>query len=261
MNWSYIGVEALQPLIWAICATLLGCALFAFFLHRGGGSSRLALGRFLRVLALLFPLAFLLASLWASRATLRGLAGVLRRRPEDQRAMGLLRLRGDAFLKARPEAAIDWFRKAALQGDTTSQLFLARALSSGIGTPKNQAEALGWAETAAGKGDPEAMILAGDLWQPRDAATATGWYRKAIEGLLPSLRARDPRSCLTFGLMNYLGKGVPADPVEGLAWMKVAEGSGLPGTQVFLVRMLETQVPHAQRQAAELRAKILLSPP
>jgi TPR repeat protein len=261
MNWSYIGVEALLPLVWALAATLLGSALWAYRLHRGGGSSRVALGRFLKVLALLFPLTFLLTSLWASRNTLRGLAGVLRRRPEDQRAMGLLRLQGEAFLKARPELAIDWFRKAALQGDTTSQLFLARALSSGRGASRNPDEALRWAEIAARQGNPEAMILAGDLWQTRDAAMATGWYRKAVEHLQPSLKARDPRSCLTFGLLCYLGKGVPADPVEGLAWMLVAEGSGLPDTQVFLVRMLETQVPLAQREAAERRAKVLLSPP
>ena len=56
MNWSYIAIEALLPLVWALGATFLGGAFWALHLHRGGGSSRVALGRFLRALALIFPL-------------------------------------------------------------------------------------------------------------------------------------------------------------------------------------------------------------
>lgn len=261
MNWSYLGVVALLPFVWALAATLLGGALWALRLHLGGGSSRVALGRFLRALGVLFPTVFLLASLWSSRHTLKGLAGIIAQRPVDQRAMGLLRLQGEGFLKADPEAAVGWFRKAAQQGDGPAQFYLARALASGRGTVKQPEEAGRWAEAAARQGLPEAMILSGNLCAARDPALATTWFLRAMDGLQPGLRARDPRSCLLFGQMRCNGKGLPPDPVEGLAWMRVAEYRGLPGIETLPIRLLETQLPPAQQAAAELRAKALLSPP
>jgi TPR repeat protein len=219
------------------------------------------MGSFLRALGLLFPAAFLLVSLWGARQTLKGFAGVVVGRPVDQRAMGLLRLQGDGFLKPDQAAAVDWFRKAALQGDAPAQLHLARALSSGRGASRNLDEALRWSEAAARQGSPEAMRLTGELWQTRDAATAMKWYQKATEAMQPGLRARDPWTCLSFGLMHCTGQGVPADPVEGLAWMKVAEQWGLPSSQAVLIRLIETRISPAQREAAERRAKALLSPP
>jgi len=261
MNWTYLAVEALLPLAWAMGATLLGGTAWALRLHRGGGSSRVALGRFLRALCLLFPLAFLLASLWESRGVLRGLVGVALHHPQDQRAMGLLRLHGEGFLKPDPMAAVDWFRKASQQGDRDSQLDLARALASGRGTARNSDEALHWAESSAQQGLIEAMIFAGDLWRPRDVVQARGWYLKALTGLQPGLRQRDPQACFTFGLMCCGGKGLAPDQVEGLAWMRVAEQRGLPRLQTITIRLMETQTSPAQREGANLRAQGLLTPP
>ena len=175
--------------------------------------------------------------------------------------MGLLRLQGEGFLNADPQAAATWFRRAAVQGDTPSQLHLARALASGRGASPNLGEALHWAETSGRQGAPEAMILAGDLWQARDSAKAKAWHVQAMNALQPALRQREPQACLTYGEMRHAGKGLPADPVEGLAWMKVAEARGLPGIQTIIIRLTEGQLTPAQRDAANLRARALLSPP
>ena len=175
--------------------------------------------------------------------------------------MGLLRLQGEGFLNADPLAAATWFRRAAVQGDAPSQLHLARALASGRGTTTNSEEALHWAEASAQQGAPDAMLLAGDLWQARDSAKAKAWHVQAMNGLQPALHQREPQACLTYGQMRQAGKGLPADPVEGLAWMKVAEARGLPGLQTITIRMTEGQLTPAQREAADLRARALLSPP
>lgn len=261
MNWSYLALEALLPLIWALGFTLLGGAAWAVRLHRGGGSSRVAFRKFMKFLAVLLPLSFLATSLWAGRATLRGLVGVVLRKPEDLRAMGLLRLRGDGFLQASPTAAAGWFKRAALQGDAPAQLQLARAFASGWGVEKDAGEALRWAEASARQGIPEAMILAGDLWRPQEPEVAQAWYRQGIQSLEPRLRAREPQACLLYGSLFTLGKGVPTDPVEGFAWMQVAEARGLRGLPTATIRLWEARLSPDQRAEAARRAQEKLNRP
>jgi TPR repeat protein len=220
-----------------------------------------ALLRFLKVLALLFPLAFLMSAGWQSRRVIWGLAGVAFRHPPDLRAMGYLRLRGEGFLKADPVLAMTWFRRAAERGDAPAQLHLARSLVLGRGTTRNFDEARRWAEASARQGDTEAMVLAGDLYRSRDDGQARSWYLRAVESLQPGLRRRDAQDCLTYGRLLVSGKGVSTDPVEGLAWMKVAEKRGLWGFQTLVVQMAESKLTQAQREEATERAKALLNQP
>jgi TPR repeat protein len=258
MNWTYLGIAALLPLTIALAATLLAGAVQAIRSNRQGGSSRVAFHRLLRTLALVFPLAFLLASLWNGRSTWRGLIGAALGRPADQRAMGLLRSQGEGFLARDPAKAAHWFRKAAERGDARAQFHLARALLTGTGLPKDPALALRWAEAAAQQGDSDAMILAGDLQRPAHPDAADAWYRKAMSSLQIRLAAGNPQACLTYGLLLSSGKGAPRDPIEGLAWMKVAERLGLRGLQALPVRLMEAQQPPAARAEATRRAEALL---
>ena len=251
MNWTYIGIAALLPLTLALGATLLAGAIQAIRLHRTGGSSRVALGRLLRTLALTFPAAFLLASFRDGHRTWRGLLGVALGRPVDQRALGLLRTQGEGFLAKDPTKAAHWFQKAAVGGDARAQFHLARALVTGSGLPKDPTLALRWAEAAAQQGDPDAMILAGDLRRTSDTDAADTWYRKAIASLQ---RRQDAEACLTYGLMISQGKGTPRDPVEGLAWAMVAEHRGLKGLRALPVRLMEASLTPTQRGAATRRA-------
>lgn len=254
MNWAYIGFAALLPLTLALTATLLAGALQAIQLHRQGGSSRVALGRLLRTLALVFPLAFLAATLWDGRATWRGLLGAALGRPADQRAMGLLRAQGEGFLAKDPAKAVQWFQKAAEAGDARAQFHLARALAAGSGLPKDPVLALHWTVAAAQQGDTDAMILAGDLRHPEDPQIADAWYQKALTDLR---RRHDAEACLAYGLMISQGKGVPSDPVEGLAWMKLAERQGLEGLRVILIHLKEASLKPSQREEAARRAEDL----
>ncbi len=261
MNWPFLAEASLAPLLWALAATLLGGAIWAMRLHQDGGSSQVALRRFARALVILFPLALALSSTWESRKVLRGLVGVLLHRPSDQRAMGTLRLGGKGFLKADPALAVAWFRRAALQGDAQAQFQLAQALTAGTGIESNAEEALRWAEASGNAGDVDAMLLAGDLARPRDIHRSEGWYGRTVQALQPGLRERDPQACYRFGLMCLSGRGVPGDPVEGLAWLRVGEARGLRGLQYVPIRLLEMDLSPAQREAAERRFRALLTQP
>lgn len=254
MNWNYLAVEALLPLVWALAATLLGGALWAFRLHRGGGSSRVALGRLLRALGLIFPAAFLLASLWGARHTLKGLAGVVVGRPVDQRAMGLLRAKGEHFLLEDPAKAAYWYRKAAEGRDADGQLLLARAMLRGYGLPRDPVGASNWAQAAANQGRPDAMLLAGDLANPGEA---WAWYLRALPLFRQQIQAGDADACLNYGLMYTTGKGVERDRTEGLAWMLVARHMGLDPYKGVIILLSESALTKSQRAEATQRAAVL----
>ena len=261
MNWSLLRIEALLPLVQSLGLTLLACALFALRLHLQGGSSQMALRRFLRFTALAFLLAFTLAALWNARLTLRGLAGAFRAHPRDQYAMGLLRQSGRGFLARDPAKAAAWFRKAADQGDSDAQVALARASLRGEGVPKDPAEALRLALASATAGNTEAMLLAGDLLKFQDPARSQALYDRARSALEGQASRGEAQAMLTLGLLHLQGRGVPVDPVESYAWMLAADRRGLPPLQRVLLVLSGNRLTPAQRAQAAERSKALVPSP
>ena len=164
---------------------------------------------------------------------------------------------GEGFLKKDPAKAASWFRKAAEGGDVRAEYLLARALATGTGVIRDSGAALHWAEAAAKQGDTDAMVLAGDLRRSSDgAAAADEWYRQALTSLQSRIARGEAEACLAYG-HPHSGKGVPRDPVEGLAWMKVAEHLGLPGLRTLPVRLIEARMPPVQRTEAAQRAEAI----
>jgi TPR repeat protein len=257
MNWTVLRVEALLPLVQALGLALLASAAFAFRLHRRGGSSRAALGRFLRFALLVFLGAFLFAGLWNARTTLRGLARAWQGHPRDQYALGLLRKSGRGFLTRDPAKAAAWFRRAAEQGEADAQFALAQACLRGEGVAKDPAEALRWALASADQGNVDAMLLAGDLLQAEAPARALALYLRAQALLQARSVTGDTQAMLTLGLMYFRGQGMVPDPVEGYAWMLAADRRGLPGLQRVIVLLESGQLTPAQRAQAAERAKVL----
>ena len=51
--------------------------------------------------------------------------------------------------------AVQWFRKAAEQGDALGQAYLAESLEKGQGVPKDTAQAIYWFRKAAAQGREE----------------------------------------------------------------------------------------------------------
>ena len=79
-------------------------------------------------------------------------------------------LTGDGVTKDSTEAA-KWFRKAAEQGITQSQLNLGIACHKGDGVPKDDNEAIKWFRMAAIQGDPYAAYNLGFLYARGDDVT------------------------------------------------------------------------------------------
>ncbi len=260
MNWTVLRVEALLPLVQALGLALLASAAFAFHLHRQGGSSGVALRRFLRFAALAFLVGFSLASLWGSRRVLAGVARALRGRPRDQYALGLLRQSGRGFLARDAGKAAAWFRKAADQGDADAQLALARACLRGEGVLRNPVEAQRLALASATAGNTEAMLMAGDLLKAQDPARSQALYDRARTVLEDQAGRGEAEAMLTLGLLHLEGRGVPVDPVESYAWMLAANRRGLPPLQRILLVLTGNRLTPAQRAQATERSKALLAP-
>ena len=258
MNWAYLGVSALLPLIVALGTALAVGAVKAIRLNRLGGSSQVALARLLRTTAIAFLVAFCLYGAWEARATMGGLVRVALGRPQDQRAMGQLRSHGEGFLKKDPAKAAQWFQKAATGGDAESQHLLARALLQGQGITQDPAGALRWAQAAADQGHPDAMVLAGDLLVPSDPVAADRRYAQALTTFQDRAHQRNAPACLAYGLLLCSGKGLPRDPVEGLAWMLAARKMGLSPFMGVIVQLQEAQLTPAQRNDASQRAAAIL---
>lgn len=259
MNWSVLRIEALLPLVQALGLGLLASAAFAFRLHRQGGSSRLALRRFLRFTALAFLLAFTLAALWNARLTLRGVACAFLGHSRDQYALGLLRQSGHGFLARDAGKAAAWFRKAADQGDPDAQLALARSCLRGEGVMRDPAEAQRLALASATAGNTEAMLLAGDLLKIQDPARSQALYDRARNVLEGQASRGEAQAMLTLGLMHLQGRGVSVDPVEGYAWMLAADHRGLPPLQRVLLVLTGNRLTPAQRAQATERSKAFVS--
>ena len=56
-----------------------------------------------------------------------------------------------------PAEAVQWYRKAAVQGFAPAQLVLGRALQEGIGVKKDEKAADEWFQKAAAQGNKDAI--------------------------------------------------------------------------------------------------------
>lgn len=81
----------------------------------------------------------------------------------------------------QPEEAAAWFLKAAQKGDVKSRTRLAQMYHAGEGVPKDETLALEWYAKAAAQGDDEAQLALGMDAENilDDVTTAQAWYEKA----------------------------------------------------------------------------------
>lgn len=115
--------------------------------------------------------------------------------------------------------------EAANAGDTAAQVQLGMLSLSGQATvEKNYANAMGWFQTAAAKGHPEAHTYIGLIhvqgWGvPKDTAEGIRWLSKAIE-------LGDPQGMCKLANLYQKGNGVPQDGAEALRLYEAAAAKG-----------------------------------
>lgn len=107
------------------------------------------------------------------------------------------------------------FLIAAKEGHADSQFNVGLMYEKGIGTTKNEKEALIWYNKAAEQGNPGAQFNLGVLYEngigtPIDYAKANKWYRKAAV-------QDDGLAIGNLGMLYIRGQGVKENKIAGIA--------------------------------------------
>lgn len=119
------------------------------------------------------------------------------------------------------DALHDMFGKTLIEaeaGDRTSMYELGRMYELGVGTERNQQEAISWYEQAAAKGNGRAAFKLGKTYYegkhvPKDFAKAHKWFLKAVDNGNAEARTY-------LATMYREGQGVAQDLVQAEKWSR-----------------------------------------
>jgi TPR repeat protein len=145
--------------------------------------------------------------------------------PRAPAVLGLMYMRGQGVQHDDLEA-VDWFRKAAEQGDSMGEAWLGFSYFVGFaGVPEDRAEALRWYRKAAKQGNAVGEAGLGMMFMygvvvPHDYDQAAMWFRKAAE-------QGDAEAQNDLGAAYEYGHGVPKDFVLAYMWESLASTSEL----------------------------------
>jgi TonB family protein len=162
--------------------------------------------------------------------------------PQAQTQMGL------AFRDNNPDAAAEWFRKAAEQGNPIAQNDLGVLYHIGRGVPKDLEQAFGWyKKSAAQKYGPGVFNVAISYYNgdgvPEDMVTAYAWMlladelgeKAAHDAVLRTgeeLAGRVPEGELKLAAMLDSGGEFPKDEAAASKWYHLAADHGSAEAQV-----------------------------
>ena len=158
-----------------------------------------------------------------------------------------------AFERGDKALAVQWFRKAADQGNAGGQFMLGNMYDNGQGVPKDYALAVQWYRKAADQGNAGGQFMLGNMYAngqgvPQDYVLAMQWYRKAADQGYANAQAN-------LGAMYANGQGVPKDYTLAYMWSNLgaAGGNELGGKNRDLDAALMTsaQIGEAQRLSRE----------
>ena len=107
------------------------------------------------------------------------------------------------------EKAVEWFRRAANQGDADAQFELGCAYDSGKGVKKDAEEAVKWYRKAAEQGDADGACSLGQsllfgIGIEKDEGAAFHWFQCAAEG-------KEEPALAWLGYCYDFGAGTPVD--------------------------------------------------
>ena len=151
-------------------------------------------------------------------------------------------------------AMVIWLRKAAGLDDADAQCELSIYLSHNGTTDAERAEADKWLRKAATLGQPIAQAnLGSQLFQSNDPAKkeeAVRWFKlSAMQGHTAGM--------FKYGMMLYLGMGVPKNEVEGAAWLIACDPGDDESLRTAIKDILEKlpadKLPKAKAAAIEIR--------
>ncbi|KAF9289646.1 hypothetical protein BGZ88_007653 [Linnemannia elongata] len=169
------------------------------------------------------------------------------------------------------QAAMNWYLKAAEQGNPVGQQCVGAMYSHGLGVPKNHSTAMAWFLKAAEQGNAKAQCNIGLIYENGDGVTkdhtqAKVWYlRAADQGLADALynlgllynnsNPPDYTGAMdwylkaaeqghtgaqhSIGLLHSNGQGVPQDYAQAMTWYHKAAKQGYPPSQYSIGRFYD----------------------
>jgi len=134
--------------------------------------------------------------------------------------------------------ALNWYRKAADQGDAFAEGAFGRMYETGFGLPQNSTEALKWYRKASDHGDAGAQYSLGLTYRdgksvPQNYAEAVKWLRKAADQRFFGAQS-------DLGIMYFNGWGVAQNYSEAVTWFQHGAAQGDPSAQSYLGFVYET---------------------
>ena len=133
--------------------------------------------------------------------------------------------------------AIEWYTKAAEQGNNDAIMHLVNIYTDGSGVPKNAGEVFRWTKIGAEKGLGWAENYLGTLYlngtgTEQNYAEAMTWYKRAaLKNAAPAKN--------NIGYMYYHGLGVPVDKAEAFKWFKEEADNGYTMAQMRVAAAYE----------------------
>ncbi len=167
-----------------------------------------------------FLLAQTFGSQPAAEAVERMKREAVRRSQSDAfEAIGDMYQKGDD-LPQSSSTAVDWYRKAAEQGDARAQVKLANLLLQGQSAPSHYAEVQSLCEKAAKANFPPGAYCMGKLYEQgigveRDISKAAKWFTKAANMGVAS-------AALQVGEMYWKGEGLKQDRISAYEFILLA---------------------------------------
>jgi TPR repeat protein len=151
---------------------------------------------------------------------------------------------------AEPGQAVDWYKKAAMQGDRLAYWLLGRMYYAGSGVQQDLSQAEVWFQKAVALNDPFAEYLLGQIkLQRQDYAKAADLFRRAAVQGLPQAQAQ-------LGLLLKDGKGLTGNNSEAYSWLLVAYENGVRAMAPEL-SALEAVLGTNETETAKSRAREL----
>lgn len=122
---------------------------------------------------------------------------------------------GEAAILIRAERyaeALAIYRQLAEAGYDDAQTYLGWLYSKGLGTTRNDSEALVWLEKAVSAGNPRAAYLAGRIIETTDVTSSIAKYERAASREYAPALSR-------LGIAYLEGKAVTQDVMKGLGYL------------------------------------------
>ncbi len=136
--------------------------------------------------------------------------------------LGLMYYEGRGVKQDFKEAA-KWFRKAAKQGEAFSQSVLGEMYSDAQGVEQDFKEAVKWYQKAADQGDASSQSALGRMYSKGQGVEQD--FREAFKWHQKAAEQGNSVAQLSLGTMYSKGQGVPENDVTAYAWLNIAQAN------------------------------------